>query len=65
MKIKIPVELANGAEATISLELSMSNTQKEQAKYILGLSEEDLRNALGQEFVELSHLIGVGSENLP
>lgn len=65
MKMKIPIELVNGANATLTIELSMSSFQKTHAIQGLGLTDEEINNALGQEFRAFAELLGADESQLP
>jgi len=63
--MKIPIELVNGAGATLMIELSMTSNQKTYAMQALGLTEEEINNALGQEFRAFAELLGADESQLP
>lgn len=65
MKMKIPIELPNGARATLTVDLSMTTNQKRYAMDALGLTSEEIDNALGQEFRAYAEFLGADESQLP
>ena len=65
MQMKIPIELPNGAHATATIKLSMSQEQKIYAMNVLGLSAEEIENMLGQEFQQYAVLLGADDSQQP
>jgi len=63
--MQIPVELPNGAQAFLVIELKMTTEQKVHAMHILGLTQEEIQNVLGQEFRAYAELLGAGEDQLP
>ena len=65
MQMNLPVELANGANATLTIKLAMSSRQRIYALEALGLSTEEITNALGQVFQEYATVLGANEDDTP
>jgi len=63
--MKIPIVLANGANAELIVELKMTTQQKQYAMNVLGLGDEEIKNAMGQEFNAFATLLGADDSQMP